>query len=179
MELDGLLYIEEDDLNLIKNKLGVDDLKSLDLDLIDSMEALEDYEEVENGAESCHRFKLSEDKWVFIDNYGFLSIEPSDSWYSYFFRWEDDTDISLMRFCLGNLIRYEEVDEDYEGEVRVFVKHNKMSGYNEDGWVVDDWGNIKIFDSLAEAKAEYKDDGVRETMHNQFDPTHYIFCKAD
>lgn len=182
MRLD-ITGLNKEDLELITNKLDFSNIAELDTsDLREEMEACEDFEEVENGAESCFRFKIANNKWCFIDNNNYVSIEDSSSWREYMRQWDKDLDFNLMQFCLGNLIEYTEIDEDdedYDGKVKVFKKENLMSGYNEDGWELDDYGNIKIFDSLEEAQGAYPLDKVRYVSNNQFDPTEYIFCKVD
>ena len=179
MRLD-ITGLDKQDLEILTDKLDVSNIAELDTsDLREEMEACEDFEEVENGAESCFRFKIADGKWCFIDNNNYVSVEDSPSWREYMRQWDKPLDFNLMQFCLGNLIDYTEVEDDYEGKVQVFKKENLMSGYNQDGWELDEYGDIKIFESLEEAKEAYPLDNVRYVSHNQFDPTHYIFCKAD
>jgi hypothetical protein len=172
------------DKELITNALGVTNWDELDTSasIKEEMEACEDFEEVENGAESCFRFKVAEGAWCFIDNNNYVSIEDSKSWREYMSQWDKPLDFNLMQFCLGDLIEYNEITDgdDYEGRVQVFKKTHKMSGYNESGWELDDYGDIKIYDSIGEAREDYPEDsGPSYVGNNEYAPTEYIICQAD
>ena len=146
------------------------------------MENWEDYSELDNGNEWCAKAKIPDsDKWLFIDNHGYISEEKSGNWKTYFSTWDRDTDDSLEEFGLTELIDYEEVDDDYEGQVRVFRKtHYSEWTCNapKSGWERDEYDySIKIFDSLEEAKNAYPEEtGIYHLAHGELAPEEYIFC---
>jgi hypothetical protein len=134
-------------------------------------------DEADNGAESVFRLHLKSGKWLFFENINdAVSIEDSGSWNQYFAQWDDGEDASLERFCLGNEISYDEADEDYEGEVKIFIKYNQIDPiYCKDGWQRDDWGDEIRYDLYADATIDHND---RYASNGCFDPTAYIICKA-
>lgn len=171
------------DKELITNALGITNWADLDTsDIRAEMDACEDFEEIENGAESCFRFKIVEGKWGFVDNNNYVSVEDSKSWREYLRQWDKPLDFNLMQFCLGNLIEYDEIgdNDDYEGRVQIFGKTHKMSGYNESGWVLDEDGDIKIYESVEDARADYPEPtGPSYVGNNEYAPTEYILCRAE
>jgi hypothetical protein len=152
-------------------------------ELKELMEPWEGFEYVDNGNEWCAKAKIPDsDKWLFIDNNGYISEEISGCWKNYFSAFDPGEDDLLEEYDLTDLIDYDEVDDDHEGEVRVFrITHYSDGTYNapKTGWERDDYSSIKIFDSLEEAKTAYPEEtGIYYFAHGELAPVEYIFCRV-
>lgn len=173
MKLDYINTTREE----IEAELGVEIENSYDL--TDYLRDNESVTELDNGAESVFRLQLKSGKWLFFENVNdAVSVEDTGSLNAYFAQWDEGEDFALERFCAGDEIIYDEADEDYDGEVRIFVKYNQIDPiYRKDGWQRDDNGDVIIYDSYADADATI-DHNDRYVSNGCIDPTTYIICEA-
>lgn len=161
----------------IEAELGLEIENSYDL--TDYLRECGSVTELDNGAESVFRLQLKSGKWLFFENINAgVSVEDTGSFNAYFAQWDEGEDSALERFCAGDEISYDEADEDYEGEVRIFIKYNQIDpAYRKDGWQRDQDGGVIIYDSYADADATIDHDD-RHVSNGYIDPTAYIICKA-
>ena len=158
----------------------------------DENAAFSEYESVSDGGSNMNKARIDgTDEWVFVDNYDMVSIESSGSWREYISGWADDLDMSLLQFGLSHLIDYEEAEEDYEGECRIFVKYHYYEGHHnapKDFWLTNETltDEIITFPSYSEAK-EFVDEQERSDLepygvpclhHGQAATDEYIICKS-
>lgn len=148
-------------------------------DLVHEVETFESYSESENGAETVWKVEI-DGIWLFGENINNeITIQNNGSWHEYFSGWDDDVDTCLERFCMGDLIEYEEVEEDYVGEVSVYRHENEINPiYNSDGWERDDDGIVKKYSSYDEAYEEYYSEHDNFVQNGHYDPINYTICKA-